>query len=98
MASPSYLHENFLLQTKTAAILYHDYAKEMPIIDYHNHLPPQQIAENQSFENISKILSNGDTLGASYVLNTNPFLLLVSIPIKLLHKQIHPKHSEINFR
>jgi glucuronate isomerase len=46
MASNTFLHENFLLQTKTAANLYHDYAKEMPIIDYHNHLPPQQIYEN----------------------------------------------------
>ena len=55
MATTSFLHENFLLQNNTAASLYHDYAKDMPIIDYHNHLPPQQIAENQSFENISKI-------------------------------------------
>ena len=54
MATTSFLHENFLLQNNTAASLYHDYAKDMPIIDYHNHLPPQQIAGNQSFENISK--------------------------------------------
>ena len=60
MATTSFLHENFLLQNNTAASLYHDYAKDMPIIDYHNHLPPQQIAENQSFENISKIWLYGD--------------------------------------
>ena len=60
MATTPFLHENFLLQNNTAASLYHDYAKDMPIIDYHNHLPPQQIAENQSFENISKIWLYGD--------------------------------------
>lgn len=60
MATTSFLHENFLLQNNTAASLYHDYAKDMPIIDYHNHLPPQQIAENHSFENISKIWLYGD--------------------------------------
>jgi glucuronate isomerase len=60
MVSTTFLHENFLLRTKTAACLYHDYAREMPIIDYHNHLPPQQIAENHSFENLSKIWLYGD--------------------------------------
>ena len=60
MATTPFLHENFLLQNNTAASLYHDYAKDMPIIDYHNHLPPQQIAENHSFENISKIWLYGD--------------------------------------
>ena len=60
MATTSFLHENFLLQNNTAASLYHDYAKNMPIIDYHNHLPPQQITENHSFENISKIWLYGD--------------------------------------
>ncbi|MES2874347.1 MAG: glucuronate isomerase, partial [Bacteroidota bacterium] len=46
-----FLDENFLLQTKTAQQLYHDFAKEMPIIDYHCHLPPDQIAEDTQFEN-----------------------------------------------
>lgn len=55
-----FLDENFLLQTKTAQQLYHDFAKEMPIIDYHCHLPPDQIAEDIKFENISQIWLYGD--------------------------------------
>ena len=45
-----FLDENFLLQTKTAQILYHEFAKDMPVIDYHNHLPPDQIAGDINFK------------------------------------------------
>ncbi|WP_411275555.1 glucuronate isomerase [Daejeonella sp.] len=55
-----FLDENFLLQTKTAQQLYYDFAKEMPIIDYHCHLPPDQIAEDIQFENLSRIWLYGD--------------------------------------
>ena len=55
-----FLDENFLLQTKTAQQLYHDFAKEMPIIDYHCHLPPDQIAEDTQFGNMSQIWLYGD--------------------------------------
>ncbi|HEY0772079.1 MAG TPA: glucuronate isomerase, partial [Sphingobacteriaceae bacterium] len=55
-----FLDENFLLQTKTAQILYHEFAKDMPVIDYHNHLPPDQIAGDINFENISQALLYGD--------------------------------------
>ena len=55
-----FLDENFLLQTRTAQVLYHDYARPMPIIDYHNHLPPNEIAEDKVFENITRIWLDGD--------------------------------------
>ena len=55
-----FLDENFLLSTPTAQRLYHEYAKQMPIIDYHNHLPQQQIAENKTFENITQAWLYGD--------------------------------------
>jgi glucuronate isomerase len=55
-----FLDENFLLKTKTAQRLYHEYAKDMPIIDYHCHLPPQQIADDIQFENITQIWLYGD--------------------------------------
>ncbi|MBV4355683.1 glucuronate isomerase [Pinibacter aurantiacus] len=55
-----FLDENFLLHTATAQRLYHEYAKQMPIIDYHNHLPQQQIAENKTFENITQAWLYGD--------------------------------------
>jgi len=55
-----FLDENFLLSTATAQRLYHEYAKDMPIIDYHNHLPPNEVAEDKNFENITKVWLNGD--------------------------------------
>ena len=55
-----FLGEDFLLQTATAQRLYHEFAASMPIIDYHCHLPPEQIAVNHKFENITKIWLDGD--------------------------------------
>jgi len=55
-----FLDENFLLNTKAAQQLYHDYAKDMPIIDYHCHLPPQQIAADHQFENLTQVWLYGD--------------------------------------
>lgn len=55
-----FLDDNFLLQTKTAEYLYHEHAKKMPIIDYHNHLIPQQIADNVKFENVAQPWLYGD--------------------------------------
>ena len=55
-----FLDENFLLKTNTAQRLYHEYAKEMPILDYHCHLSPQQIAEDLQFENLAQAWLYGD--------------------------------------
>ena len=55
-----FLDQDFLLQSKTAQRLYHEFAKDMPVIDYHNHLPPDQIAADINFENISQALLYGD--------------------------------------
>ena len=55
-----FLDENFLLQNKTAQQLYNEFAKLVPIIDYHNHLPPDQIANDINFENLTQIWLYGD--------------------------------------
>jgi glucuronate isomerase len=55
-----FLDENFLLGSKTAETLYHEHAKEMPIIDYHCHLPPDEIAADKQFENLTQIWLKGD--------------------------------------
>jgi glucuronate isomerase len=55
-----FLDEDFLLESPVAGILYHDYAKEQPIIDYHNHLPPDVIAENTRYGNITNVWLDGD--------------------------------------
>ena len=56
----SFLDQDFLLQTDTARELYHEYAAKMPIIDYHCHLDPRQIAENHQFEDLTEIWLGGD--------------------------------------
>lgn len=55
-----FLSEDFLLSNDFAAKLYHDYAAEMPIIDYHNHLPPEDISENRKFNSITEAWLEGD--------------------------------------
>ena len=55
-----FLSEDFLLQTPTAKTLYHQYAEDMPIYDFHCHLPVRDIAENKKFENLTQIWLYGD--------------------------------------
>ncbi|WP_080832058.1 glucuronate isomerase [Cohnella massiliensis] len=55
-----FLDDNFLLGNETAVKLYHDYAAKMPIIDYHCHLSPKEIYENQSYENLTQVWLYGD--------------------------------------
>jgi glucuronate isomerase len=56
----AFIHDDFLLQNDAARRLYHDHAKDQPILDYHNHLPPHDIAENRQFKNLYEIWLEGD--------------------------------------
>lgn len=56
----TFMDENFLLETPTAQTLYHQYAEEMPIIDYHCHVDPKEIFENRRFQNIYQTWLEGD--------------------------------------
>jgi len=56
----AFLEQNFLLHTTAARRLYHEFAAPMPIVDYHNHLPPQQIADDHQFENLTQVWLYGD--------------------------------------
>ena len=56
----AFMDNDFLLETETARTLYHDYAAKMPIIDYHCHINPQEIAEDRTFENITQVWLGGD--------------------------------------
>ena len=56
----TFLDSNFLLQTETAQQLYHEHAAKMPIIDYHCHLIPKQIAENYQFADLTEVWLGGD--------------------------------------
>ena len=56
----SFMDDNFLLDNRMAEILYHEYAKDLPIIDYHCHLPPDQIAGNHQFSHLTEAWLDGD--------------------------------------
>ena len=55
-----FMDEDFLLTSDAAKKLYHDYAENMPIVDYHCHINPQEICEDRKFENITQVWLGGD--------------------------------------
>ena len=55
----AFMDKDFLLETPTAQHLYHDYAETLPIVDYHCHIPPQEIYEDRRFENIAQVWLGG---------------------------------------
>ena len=56
----SFINDDFILKNETAKKLYHKFAEDMPIIDYHCHINPQEIYENRKFENITQVWLGGD--------------------------------------
>ena len=56
----AFMDKDFILQTETAQKLYHEYAAVAPIIDYHCHINPKEIAEDRKFENITQVWLGGD--------------------------------------
>ncbi|MGB1830776.1 MAG: glucuronate isomerase [Flavobacteriaceae bacterium] len=56
----TFIHTDFLLENDQAKALYHDYAAQLPIIDYHNHLSPKQISDDSTFPNITQLWLDGD--------------------------------------
>ncbi len=63
----AFMDKDFLLDTETAKKLYHEHAEDMPIIDYHCHLPPKEIYEDKKFRNLTEVwLGAGDRYGDHY--------------------------------
>jgi glucuronate isomerase len=56
----AFMDQDFLLNSDTAKTLYHDYAAKMPVLDYHCHINPREIAEDRQFENITQVWLGGD--------------------------------------
>ena len=56
----TFMDENFLLSTPTAQKIFHDYAEKTPVLDYHCHINPKEIAQNRKFDNITQIWLGGD--------------------------------------
>ncbi len=108
--SSFFLTDHFLLQGKVAQRLYHDHVKDLPIIDYHCHLPPDEIAANKQFSNLTEIWLKGDhykwralrTLGVSEDLITGPasdeekFLAWAKmVPLTVRNPLFHWTHMEL---
>ena len=55
-----FISNDFLLDNKYARELYHEFAENQPLIDFHCHLDPKEIAENKNWENISQVWLGGD--------------------------------------
>ena len=55
-----FMGEDFLLKSEYAKVLFHKYAENLPIIDYHCHINPKEIFENRKFENITQMWLGGD--------------------------------------
>lgn len=55
-----FMNDNFLLDSPVAVKLFHEYSKDLPIIDYHCHINPKEIAEDRSFKNITEVWLGGD--------------------------------------
>ena len=56
----AFMDKDFLLSTETAQKLFHEYAEDMPIVDYHCHINPREIAEDRKFDNITQVWLGGD--------------------------------------
>jgi glucuronate isomerase len=56
----AFIHDDFLLLSSSAQRLYHEFARDEPILDYHNHLPPKDIAQDRQFKNLFEIWLEGD--------------------------------------
>jgi glucuronate isomerase len=56
----AFIHDDFLLSSSSSQRLYHEFAKAEPILDYHNHLPPKDIAQDRQFKNLFEIWLEGD--------------------------------------
>lgn len=55
-----FINDNFILRNETARKLYHEHAEKLPIIDFHNHLNPQEIYEDKTYENLTEVWLGGD--------------------------------------
>ena len=62
----TFMDKDFLLGTETAKHLYHDYAKNMPLVDYHCHLSPREIYEDRRFNNLAEVWLGGENPDGSY--------------------------------
>ena len=76
------MDKDFLLETETARKLFHDYAEKTPILDYHCHINPREIAEDRQFDNITQVWL-GDIVKPAVFIN------LLRIDVAVIVKNRH---------
>ncbi len=62
----AFMDKDFLLETETAKHLFHDYAEPLPLVDYHCHIPPQEIYEDRKFEDLTQVWLGGENPDGSF--------------------------------
>ncbi len=107
----SFIHDDFLLQNDAAKRLYHDFAASLPVVDYHNHLPPGEVVSDRNYENLTDVWLKGDhykwramrTAGikedkitGSKISDREKFLLWAkTVPLTLKNPLYHWTHLEL---
>ena len=62
----AFMDKDFLLETETAKHLFHDYAENLPLVDYHCHIPPREIYENRRFNDLVEVWLGGENPDGTY--------------------------------
>lgn len=62
----AFMDKDFLLETETAKHLFHDYAESLPLVDYHCHIPPQEIYEDRRFDDLTQVWLGGENPDGTY--------------------------------
>ena len=62
----AFMDKDFLLETETAKHLFHDYAESLPLVDYHCHIPPQEIYEDRRFDDLAQVWLGGENPDGTY--------------------------------
>ena len=90
----SFINDDFILTNETAKKLYHDYAENMPIIDYHCHINPKEIYENKKFKNITEIWLGGDHYKWRLI-RSNGVMLTITLSFYDLPKCCHAQSATL---
>ena len=87
----TFLTDDFLLHSDVARELYHDHARDQPIIDYHCHLPPDEVAQDKRFSNITEAWLAGEMGGGHRFRSLKAF----AVYIRWVLQQIEEREAEL---
>ena len=90
-----FMDADFMLHTETAKHLFHDYAEEMPLIDYHCHISPKEIYENRRYNDITEVWLGGKNPDGSYFGDHYKWRVMRSngVPEELITGDADPKEK-----